>query len=255
MTELCFQLKGSVATILLLELYYYTADAFVGQLRQKVDKAPQLLLHSPIVISLDKLRDDTQELDCRALVEQCRNLGLQPIGFRACPRFDEAMRATGLAILPQTSGRSGAVLRELLPPGEGGSEATTQVTAQADVDSDLVVPVVSRFTRLPSKIINQPVRSGQQVYARDCDLIVMAHISEGAEILADGNIHVYGGLRGRALAGVQGDSSARIFCHSLEAELLAVAGNFMLSEDFRDKVWKKPVQVCLKGEKLCIEPL
>jgi septum site-determining protein MinC len=252
MTELCFQLKGSVATILLLELYHYSADAFGEQLRQKVDKAPQLLLQSPIVISLDKLCDGAREPDWGAMLGQCRELGLQPIGFRACPRFDAAIRATGMAILPQTSGRSGAVLRELLPPGEGGSGAAAEARADSD---DVAAPVVSQFTRLPSKIINQPVRSGQQVYARDCDLIVMAHISEGAEILADGNIHVYGGLRGRALAGVQGDSSARIFCHSLEAELLAVAGNFMLSEDFRDKVWKKPVQVCLKGEKLCIEPL
>jgi septum site-determining protein MinC len=252
MTELCFQLKGSVATILLLELHRYTADAFAEQLQQKVDKAPQLLLQSPIVISLDKLRDVAEELDLQALLNQCRSLGLQPIGFRACPRFDEAIRATGMAVLPQTSGRSGAVLRELLPPGEASSG---EVTSRAAANSDPGIPVVSPFNRLPSKVISQPVRSGQQVYARDCDLIVMAHISEGAEILADGNIHVYGGLRGRALAGVQGDSSARIFCHSLEAELVAVAGNFMLSEDFRDKVWKQAVQVCLRGEKLCIEPL
>lgn len=251
MTELCFQLKGSVATILLLELHHYTADAFAGQLQQKVEKAPQLLLQSPIVISLDKLRDDGDAPDLEALLGQCRQFGLQPIGFRACLRFDEAIRATGMAILPQTSGRSGAVLRELMPAGEDDSAAAAQASASGGV----AVPVVSRFTRLPSKIVTQPVRSGQQVYARDCDLIVMSHISEGAEILADGNIHVYGGLRGRALAGVQGDVGARIFCHSLEAELLAVAGNFMLSEDFRGKVWKKPVQVCLKGEKLCIEPL
>lgn len=251
MTELCFQLKGSVATILLLEMHLYTADAFAEQLRQKIDKAPQLLLQSPIVISLDKLRDGGDEVDFPALLRQCRELGLQPIGFRDCAGFEEAIRATGMAILPHTSGRSGAVLRELLPSGEDDGPPA----AGDGVNGGAAAPVGSQFTRLPSKIITQPVRSGQQFYARDCDLIVMSHISEGAEILADGNIHVYGGLRGRALAGVQGDTSARIFCHSLEAELVAVAGNFMLSEDFRDKVWKKPVQVCLNGERLCIEPL
>jgi septum site-determining protein MinC len=250
MTELCFQLKGSVATILLLEVHHYTADAFAEQLRQKIDKAPQLLLQSPIVISLDKLREGGDEVDFPALLSQCRELGLQPIGFRDCSGFEEAIRATGMAILPHTSGRSGAVLRELLPADDHGVPAPASAAS-----GSAAAPAGSQLTRLPSKIMTQPVRSGQQVYARDCDLIVMSHISEGAEVLADGNIHVYGGLRGRALAGVQGDTSARIFCHSLEAELVAVAGNFMLSEDFRDKVWKKPVQVCLNGEKLCIEPL
>ena len=87
------------------------------------------------------------------------------------------------------------------------------------------------------------------------DLIVMSQVSEGAEVLADGNIHIYGGLRGRALAGVKGDEAARIFCHSMEAELLSIAGNFLLSEDFQEQFLKQPVQVYLKDEGLCIDPL
>ena len=83
----------------------------------------------------------------------------------------------------------------------------------------------------------------------------MAPVSEGAELLADGNIHVYAGLRGRALAGVQGDESARIFCQSMEAELLSVAGHFVLSDDFRDELWRKPVQVYLESGDLSLEPL
>jgi septum site-determining protein MinC len=114
---------------------------------------------------------------------------------------------------------------------------------------------VEKQVRAPSRVVTQPVRSGQQIYARDSDLIVMSQVSEGAEVLADGNVHIYGGLRGRALAGVAGDVSARIFCQSLEAQLLSVAGNFLLSEDFGKDLWKKPVQVSLNEDNLYIAPL
>lgn len=112
-------------------------------------------------------------------------------------------------------------------------------------------------TGRPTKLVTQPVRSGQQIYAQGADLIIMSQVSEGAEVLADGHIHVYGTLRGRALAGVNGDTSARIFCRSLEAELLSVAGNFVLSEDLRSRaeVWKQPTQVFLHDETLKVEAL
>ncbi|NIB39235.1 septum site-determining protein MinC [Pseudomaricurvus alkylphenolicus] len=108
---------------------------------------------------------------------------------------------------------------------------------------------------MQSKIITTPVRSGQQVYAAGGDLIVMSSVSAGAEILADGNIHVYGALRGRALAGVRGDSKARIFCQSLEAELISIAGSFKLDEDLRGELWKKPAQASLSDEALNITGL
>jgi septum site-determining protein MinC len=83
----------------------------------------------------------------------------------------------------------------------------------------------------------------------------MSQVSEGAEVLADGSIHIYGGLRGRALAGVRGDTEARIFCQRMEAELLSIAGNFMLSDDLPEDMHKQAVQVYLEDEKLCLEPL
>jgi septum site-determining protein MinC len=190
------------------------------------------------------------------MVQQCIELGLQPIGFRSCARFNAAMKATGLPLLPQTTGRSGAVVRELLK--NPGKESRAGITARAQQQARAAAAeqiAAANPVKRPSKLVTQPVRSGQQIYARDADLIIMAQVSEGAEVLADGHIHVYGGLRGRALAGVKGDQTARIFCSSLEAELLSVAGNFMLSDDFREQVWKRPVQVLLKQENLTIEPL
>jgi len=106
-----------------------------------------------------------------------------------------------------------------------------------------------------NKLITTPIRSGQQVYAPGGDLVVLAPVSAGAEILADGNIHVYGPLRGRALAGVKGDTEARIFCQSLEAELISIAGNYKVNEDLQKEHWKEGIQARLEGDQLVITPL
>jgi septum site-determining protein MinC len=105
-----------------------------------------------------------------------------------------------------------------------------------------------------SKVVLQPIRSGRQVYAQKGDLVVLATVSAGAELLADGHIHVYGTLRGRALAGVEGDTSARIFCHSLQAELVSIAGHWLVREDMDDHLIGRSVQIYLNGDLLVIEP-
>jgi septum site-determining protein MinC len=106
-----------------------------------------------------------------------------------------------------------------------------------------------------NRLITQPVRSGQQIYAPDGDLILLGPISEGAEVLADGNIHIYGTLRGRALAGVKGNVEARIFCQDLKAQLLSIAGCYRVLEQLEADVRGKPVHVRLKDDSLVIEPL
>ncbi len=104
-------------------------------------------------------------------------------------------------------------------------------------------------------LVTRPVRSGQQVYSRDTDLIITGSVGAGAEVLADQNIHVYGPLRGRALCGVSGSTSARIFCQSLEAELVSVAGNFRVLEEIPAELRGKPAQIWLDKDRLNIEPL
>ena len=104
-----------------------------------------------------------------------------------------------------------------------------------------------------SKVIRTPIRSGQQVYAKNADLIVIGPVSQGAEILADGNIHVYGPLRGRALAGVRGHSEAMIFCSQLEAELISIAGTYKVIDDIRQSHWQHSVQIRLLHNQLLIE--
>ena len=108
----------------------------------------------------------------------------------------------------------------------------------------------------PTRIVTSPVRGGQQIYAQGGDLVVMAPVSAGAELLADGNIHVYGPLRGRALAGVKGDTRARIFCQQMGAEMLSVAGQYKTAEELRrDPLWGQSVQISLSGDVLNITRL
>ncbi|MCF6391590.1 septum site-determining protein MinC, partial [Mycobacterium sp. MBM] len=108
----------------------------------------------------------------------------------------------------------------------------------------------------PTKIITTPVRGGQTVYAEGGDLVVMAAVSPGAELMADGNIHVYGPMRGRALAGHKGNTKARIFCQQLSAELVSIAGKYKVSEDLRrDPLWGAGVQISLSSDMLNITRL
>ena len=109
---------------------------------------------------------------------------------------------------------------------------------------------------LKNKVITTPVRSGQQIYAQGGDLIVISSVGNGAELLADGNIHIYGPMRGRALAGILGDESTHIFCHSLEAELISIAGQYQVSEVLRNTpYWKQGTHISLKQNKLTIKTL
>ena len=110
-------------------------------------------------------------------------------------------------------------------------------------------------SRSTARIIEQPVRSGQQCVSKHGDLILLSQISSSAELIANGNIHVYGTLRGRALCGVHGDTSARIFCTALEADLVSIAGHYKVLEEVPAAVKNRPVQISLQDEQLLIEPL
>jgi len=269
MSDICLQLKGSVITSFILELYRYTASEFTQQLEDKINQAPAFFEQSPVVISLDKLeitpdentRDENTpvEIDLLELVSICRQYNLQPMAFRcADARFISAIKKTGLVHLPvnvsRTSIKPVAQQTESLDLQMPGVQNTISENAVSDPlpssqQNTKSHSVVSRR----SKIISKPVRSGQQVYAEGADLIILSQVSEGAEVLADGNIHVYGTLRGRALAGVKGDTTARVFCKRLEAELISIAGHFMLSDSLREKVWAQSAQVFLDQQTLQVE--
>lgn len=134
--------------------------------------------------------------------------------------------------------------------GQETSDSTADVQNAAAMSGSEVTYIVKS-----PKLVSRPVRSGQQVYAGDTDLVVLGSIGPGAEVIAASNIHVYGALRGRALCGVAGNTAARIFCQSLEAELVSVAGNYKVLEEIPEELRGKPAQIWYGNDKLMIEPL
>ena len=228
-----FQLKGSMLAITILELSSNDPECLNAQLAAKVEQAPQFFQDAPIVLALDKCTSGAESLDIALLLSICRKHSLHPLAIRSEHAAHIAFaKEQGLSAMPP----SGA--RERLLEAAPAPEQTPE----------------SSYT--PAKIITQPVRSGQQIYAKNTDLIVMAAVSAGAELLADGNIHVYGPLRGRALAGINGNVDARIFCQQLGAEMLSIAGQYKLAEDLRrDPLWGKATQTGLNDQHLEISAL
>ena len=228
-----FQLKGSMLALTILELTINDLDALTEQLAEKVEQAPQFFQDAPIILALDKCSDATEPFDLARLLKICREHGLNTLAIRTDRPADlAAAKALDIAVTPPSSARE----RPLA------------------IAQTIEVPVEPSLT--PAKIITHPVRSGQQIYAKNSDLIVMAAVSAGAELLADGNIHVYGPLRGRALAGINGNRAARIFCQQLGAELLSIAGEYKVAEDLRrEPLWGKAAQTCLNEEQLEISAL
>ena len=134
-------------------------------------------------------------------------------------------------------------------------EVIREVVREVPVEVRVEVPVEVPGSA-PTLIIDKPLRSGQQVYARGRDLVVMAMVNPGAEVIADGHIHVYAPLRGRAIAGARGDVNARIYCTCLEPQLVSVAGIYRTTETpLAADVLGKPALVRLDGEKIIVEPL
>jgi septum site-determining protein MinC len=122
-------------------------------------------------------------------------------------------------------------------------------------DRPQVAPATSEPARSAALTLQQPIRGGQVIYAENADAIALSSVNAGGELIADGNVHIYGALRGRALAGAHGDANARIFCHSLEAELLSIAGVYLSADELPDARRGKPAQVYLDGESLVITEL
>lgn len=234
-----FQLRGSMLAVTVLELEHNDLERLDRQLAAKVERAPQFFSNTPLVLALDRLPSESIELNLAALMQLCRKHGLCPLGLRAThPTHLEAAYRLNLPILP---GMGAQPKTRPLPPSEESNTPKAAPPAE---------PVYK-----PARIINQPIRGGQQVYTQG-DLIVLAPVSPGAELLADGNIHVYAPLRGRALAGIKGNTSAQIFCKQLAAEMISIAGCYKVAEDLRrHPLWGEPTQISLEGDTLNLRPL
>ncbi|MEO8997862.1 MAG: septum site-determining protein MinC [Rhodanobacter sp.] len=229
------------------------AAALCDELERRVRAAPQMFARAAVVLDLSHLLDLPDDGAIDALLEAVRSAGMLPVGLAYGTSETEALaKRMGLPLI--------AKFRAAYEP-VSGSPATV---AEPSRPAEPAAPAVQREPILSAPAPGSmqgaqhhagSVRSGQQVYARDRDLIVTGAIANGAEVIADGNIHIYGGLRGRAMAGAQGDEKARIFVSDFRAELVAIAGQYRVFEQIPDDLEGQSVQCWLDGEKLMIAKL
>ena len=223
-----FQLKGSLVTLTVLELLKSDISAISSQFLSLIKQTPDLFRRMPVIIDLNKisLPEDRHEPDFEKIKIILQENGLIPVGVRGGNSDQERQAvAAGFAVMNNTR------LAEQADSSQHKASYKTNHTVFANKTDDISEKKLSESNKSSSTLITHPVRSGQQIYAKNADLIILSSVSPGAEVLADGSIHIYGALRGRALAGVKGNHSARIFCQKLEAELVSIAGQYWVNED------------------------
>ena len=236
--------QGAVFTVMVVRAGMLRDPGFEAELAEQVQRSPRFFLNAPVVLDLKEAAEFASETEFAEAREILRRHTLTLIGIQnAAPNQADAAAAAGLAGFAPNSTQPSRPRPAEAAPGAGQPGAGQAPPGHAS----------SSPTAAKSRLITQPVRSGTQIYARGADLVVTAPVSPGAEIMADGNIHVYAALRGRALAGAGGDAEARIFCSRLEAELVSIAGNYLVSDQIPPEYRGLPVQIALVDDRLTIE--
>jgi septum site-determining protein MinC len=226
-----------------------------AEMAERVRGAPKLFERAGVILDFGGLSECPSIGTVRALVEALQDAGVLPVGIAyGTSAIDAMAREVGLPLLAKfrASYESvGAASAATTPAARAKPEGRPEPKAEAEAK-----PVAAKAAPTePGMMQLAPVRSGQQVFAQGRDLTVCAMVGAGAEVIADGSIHIYGALRGRALAGANGNEAARIFCREFNAELVAVAGTYKVLEEIPPHLIGKAVQVRLEGGKLIIEEL
>ncbi|HEX7348283.1 MAG TPA: septum site-determining protein MinC [Rhodanobacteraceae bacterium] len=211
----------------------------------RVHEAPALFERAPVVVDLSFLSPLPADADASALLDAIRTAGMLPVGLAYGDEATDALaRRLGLPLIAKFRAAYER-LERTQPTQEPATQPASAVAAPA---AHAAEPVTALHH-------HQPVRTGQQVYAQGCDLIVVGAVANGAEVLADGNIHVYGPLRGRAFAGALGDKGACIFCNEFRAEIVSIAGHYRVFEELPKELAGHAVQIHLEQDKLQIDAL
>jgi septum site-determining protein MinC len=240
-----FEIKSANLPLVALLLKSADLHALERDFAARFGDIPDFFDGDAMVIDLSRLEPLDVPVDFGALVALLKRYRLMPVGVRQGRRSHiEAAAAAGLFPAPDARIRL---------PAEPAAKSAPAKTEPPAAGAPLAAP-------LPTLVVDRPLRSGQQVYARGRDLVLLAMVNAGAEVIADGNIHVYAPLRGRAMAGARGDADARIFCLALDPEFISIAGVYRTGEvPLPETVRGKPTQVRLvtgpNGERLLLEPL
>ncbi len=229
-----FQLKRRAHNLMIFELHNPNIVQLALRLKDHMAQAPNLFKNTPTVLDLTPLEDSIKVVDFPALGSLLDNHGLTIVGISGGSEAQRmaAVRAR-LALFPNTPTHE--------PPATPAAEEVPtppETVLETDITSNLV--------------LRQPVRAGQQVYARGNNLVVEASVNEGAEVIADGDIHIYGALRGRALAGARGRKDARIWCQHLDAELVSIDGIYRTRDSIEPALIGKAAVIEILQEKLII---
>ncbi|GEK73581.1 MULTISPECIES: septum site-determining protein MinC [Halomonas] len=239
---MAFTFKGGMLPMTVMELTSADPERIREQLAGKLSQSPAFFQHTPVVLSVEQL--DEPHLALERICAVCRAHKLLPVAVRGgADPVKQSSWALGLGWFPpQEAGRPRTL--ESVPVGDDAPAAEAPIADEPAPSTGAV-----------GRIYRGTVRSGQQVTAPEGDLVVVGAVNAGAEVLAGGSVHVYGALRGRALAGIHGDAGAAIFCRELRAELLSVAGNYKRLEDIDPRLLGTGVQVRLNDDQLGIAPL
>jgi septum site-determining protein MinC len=226
------------------------AAALCEELERRVHSAPQLFARAAVVLDLSHLPRLPDDGTVDALLEAVRSAGMLPVGLAYGTSETEALaKRMGLPLIAKFRAAyepaSGSVAP---PPAAEPAPRAAEPPRQAPMEPQ-AAPAQGTLHH------DSAVRSGQQIYARDRDLVVTGTVANGSEVIADGDIHIYGGLRGRAMAGAQGDTAARIFVSDFRAELVAIAGHYRVFEQIPNDLEGQSVRCWLEGEKLLIARL
>ncbi len=237
MVRAAFEFKGSAFSLPVFQLHTHDLQRVQEELQRRMMESQQFFRHAPLVVDLSSsdLResdngDSIPRLDMMGLVRILRDAALLPVGvIHATPEMEADALEAGMAVL----------------------HASAQHGHQEKRSPSRKRPVA----RTPTMVVGHPVRAGQQIYAQGGDLVVLAAVNPGAEVAADGDIHVYGPMRGKALAGAQGDMQANIFCLAFAGEMLVIAGHYRTFDHGSAQARGTPIQAWLENEQLMLAPI
>ncbi|ROP90545.1 septum site-determining protein MinC [Stella humosa] len=257
-----FQLRGGSAMVMVLRLIDPARADFGQQLAGKVAQAPDFYRDAPVILDLETLArwPAPPNVDFQALSAAIADAGLICVGVQnGTPHLTQAARRAGLAAFPSArpAGRTNAAALPD-PPAEAARTVAPPPPPAAAAPAPAApapAPIIQRVVKGKTRVVTEPVRSGQQVYARDGDLIVLGTVNAGGEVLADGNVHVYGALRGKAIAGASGDREARLFCQRFDPELVSIAGLFRIADQIETDLIGQRVGVRIVDDALVFDRL
>lgn len=254
------ELKIGQVGIANLRVRSLDTEKIAAEMRERVRSAPKLFERAAVILDFGGLSECPDASAVKALIAGLKASGILPVAIAYGTSDIEALsKQVGLPLLAKfRASYERAESTERVGAASAATKAPVAAEKPIAADAAPTKPAVPAASVTAPKIEPglmqiQPVRSGQQIYAQNRDLTVCASVGAGAEVIADGSIHIYGALRGRALAGAGGLATARIFCREFNAELVAIAGTYKVLEEIPKKLMGKPVQIWLEGEQLHIE--